>query len=174
MYDADARRRLVAHVVTAEELSTSALRRFLQERLPEYMIPSDYVFLDALPVTPSGKVDRKALPAPERVRPELDVAFAPPHTPVEEVLARLWTEVLDVEEVGIHDNFFELGGHSLLAGRMMSRVGERWQVDLPFRIAFESPTVAALARHIDMVRDEDGGAPHLDDSPRDDREELWL
>ncbi len=149
LYDGDGRRRLVGYVVARETVSTSAVRRFLQERLPEYMIPSEFLFLDAVPLTPSGKVDRKALPAPGHDRPELDVAFAAPRTPIEDGMARVWAEVLGVERVGIHDNFFELGGHSLLATQVVHRMRGAFGVDLPLVSLFRSPTIAGLAPEVD-------------------------
>ena len=109
------------------------------------MIPAAFVALEALPLTPSGKLDRRALPAPHLTRPELEQRFVAPRTPVEEVLAALWGEVLGVAQVGIHDNFFALGGHSLLATQVISQVRATLQVQLPLRSLFESPTVAALA-----------------------------
>ena len=117
----------------------------LQTKLPAHMLPSAFVVLDALPLTPSGKVDRRALPAPDQVRPELGGAFIAPRTPVEEVLAGIWADVLRLEEVGVHDNFFELGGHSLLATQIMSRLCRTFQVELPLRTLFATPTVAGLA-----------------------------
>ena len=106
------------------------------------MVPSAFVFLDSLPLTPNGKVDRQALPAPTSARPELAETFAAAHTPTEEVLAGLWTELLGVEQVGIHDNFFDLGGHSLLATQVISRVRELFHVEIALRQLFETPTVA--------------------------------
>jgi hypothetical protein len=94
----------------------------LSEKLPEYMIPSSFVMLDAMPVTPIGKVDRSALPAPSRTRPELTTIFVAPRTLVEKELAQVWAELLTLEQVGIHDNFFDLGGHSLMATRVVSRL----------------------------------------------------
>lgn len=101
---------------------TPELRRHLQERLPDYMVPAAMVVMDALPTTPSGKTDRRALPAPEARRPDLDVAFAPPASALERDLAAIWQDVLQVSRVGLHDNFFDLGGHSLLAAQVLERV----------------------------------------------------
>jgi amino acid adenylation domain-containing protein len=149
LYEGDGRRRLLGYVVARDTVSTSAVRRFLQDRLPEYMIPSEFLFLDALPLTPSGKVDRKALPAPSHDRPDLDVAFAAPRTAIEDGLARVWAEVLGVERVGIHDNFFELGGHSLLATQVVHRTRGAFGVDIPLVSLFRSPTIADLAPEVE-------------------------
>jgi acyl carrier protein len=115
------------------------------------MVPSAFVMLEALPLTPNGKVDRRALPAPDTLRPELDEAFVAPRTSVEELLAGIWSQVLNLERVGIHDNFFHLGGHSLLATQVMSRVYKTFQIELPLRCLFESPTIAGLAEHIETA-----------------------
>ena len=104
--------------------------------------------LSQLPLTPNGKVDRRALPLPEG-RSQVQQEYVAPRTPVQETLAEIWREVLRVEEVGIEDNFFELGGHSLLATQVMSRVRERFGVELPLRVLFESPTVAELAQRVE-------------------------
>ncbi|MET0646543.1 MAG: amino acid adenylation domain-containing protein, partial [Pyrinomonadaceae bacterium] len=122
------------------------LGRHLRERLPEYMVPSTFVALESLPLTPSGKVDTRALPPPDQTRPETGSAYVPPRGPVEEVLAELWAGVLGLERVGAHDNFFDLGGHSLLATQLISRVRGLFQVELPLRWLFESKTVAEFAR----------------------------
>jgi len=124
------------------------LRSYLQEKLPEYMVPQAFVLLDEMPLTRNGKVNRHALPAPERTRPKLEEAFVPPRTAVEEVVAGIWSEVLDVEQVGVHDNFFDLGGHSLKATQVISRVREALQVELTLRGFFEQPTVADLTAAI--------------------------
>lgn len=134
------------------------LRKFLQAKLPEYMIPSVFVMLNALPLTPNGKVDRRALPEPERGRPELKEAYMAPRTRDEEALADIWTRVIGVEQVGIHDNFFELGGNSLMATRLISRLRQECQVDLPLRILFETPTVAGMARAIEDNRQKNTSA----------------
>ncbi|HEX3560510.1 MAG TPA: amino acid adenylation domain-containing protein [Pyrinomonadaceae bacterium] len=139
--------RLTAYVVTAQGRAPSGgeLRAFLKERLPEHMLPSAYVFLDRLLLTPHGKVDRRALPQPEGDTRELDAPFVAPRNAVEEVLCEIFAEVLGVERVGVNDNFFELGGHSLLATQIASRVRKAFQPDLPLRRVFEAPTVGALA-----------------------------
>jgi amino acid adenylation domain-containing protein len=124
------------------------LGSFLREKLPEYMVPSAFVELEALPMTPGGKLDRKALPVPtgETLRASSPArAYVPPRDPVEEALAQLWGEVLRLEQVGIHDNFFELGGHSLLATQLVARIRAEFHVELPLRRLFESPSVAGLA-----------------------------
>ncbi|MFQ5794231.1 MAG: amino acid adenylation domain-containing protein, partial [Candidatus Bipolaricaulia bacterium] len=152
--DAPGNRRLVAYLVVDQEPapSTTELRRFLQQKLPEYMVPSAFVVLDALPLTPNGKVDRRALPAPDPTRPELERTFNAPRTSIEERVAGIWTELLGVEQVGVYDNFFELGGHSLLATQVISRVRDTFQVELPLRRLFELPTVAGLAESIEATR----------------------
>jgi amino acid adenylation domain-containing protein len=146
-------KRLVAYIVPDQEPvpTMEELQGYLRAKLPEYMVPSAFVFLDGMPLMPNGKVDRQALPAPERKRPELESAFAPPRTPTEELLAGVWTQVLGIEQVGIYDNFFELGGHSLLATRVVSRVRDAFQMELPLRCIFEAPTVAELSRVIKEV-----------------------
>jgi amino acid adenylation domain-containing protein len=132
--------RLVAYVVG--EVNTHELHEHLRESLPEYMVPAAFVVLEALPLTPNGKLDHKALPVPECRSVEEGVA---PRTPVEEVLAGIWAEVLHLESVGVHDNFFRLGGHSLLVIRVGSLIQEIFGIELPLRVVFEAPTISALA-----------------------------
>jgi amino acid adenylation domain-containing protein len=141
---------LVAYAVPDQEQPPTIveLRRFLREKLPDYMVPSAFVFLSALPLTPNGKIDRRALPIPDQAGAELQRTFAAPRTPLEKVLARIWAEVLKFEQVGVDDNFFDLGGHSLLATQVVSRVREALQVELPLRALFENPTVTGLALQI--------------------------
>jgi acyl carrier protein len=148
-------KRLVAYVVPRRELAPTIneLRSFLEEKLPQYMIPSAFVLLDALPLTPNGKVDRKALPVPDHNRPELEECYIAPRTPIEELLAEIWAAVLKLDKVGIHDNFFELGGHSLLATRVVSRIREAYRIELPLRSLFEAPTVAGLAYEVQKARE---------------------
>jgi acyl-coenzyme A synthetase/AMP-(fatty) acid ligase/acyl carrier protein len=130
------------------------LRRFLQLKLPDYMIPAIFMAQAELPHTPNGKVDRKALPVPDQARPALDSSFVAPRTHVEEQLAAIWSELLRVEQVGIHDTFFDLGGHSLLATQLVSRLSETFAVDVSLRSLFEAPTVADLAVLIAQKRSE--------------------
>jgi amino acid adenylation domain-containing protein/FkbM family methyltransferase len=143
---------------TQSNLSVSGLRRYLKEKLPEYMIPSAFVMLDALPLLPNGKVDRRALPAPEAVRPELEQEFVSPRTPVEEVLAAIWSQILGIERVGIHDNFFDLGGHSLLVTQVVTRARASFKIELPLRSLFERPTLARLAEAVEQALREGKGA----------------
>ncbi|HEX5708019.1 MAG TPA: amino acid adenylation domain-containing protein, partial [Pyrinomonadaceae bacterium] len=149
--------RLVAYVVAGAEGAslTSAWRRFLKERLPEYMIPSAFVALDELPLLPNGKVDRRALPAPHAARPELEETFAAPRNQVEAMVTDIFAAVLGLERIGINDNFFDAGGHSLLATQVVSRLNEAFGVELPLRSMFEAPTASALAVRLSA---ETGGA----------------
>ncbi|MGH7794216.1 MAG: non-ribosomal peptide synthetase [Candidatus Binatia bacterium] len=142
--------RLVGYLVPAERPppTVDALRRALTEKLPGHMVPSAFAMLDALPLLPNGKVDRRALPAPGPGRPDLATPFVAPRTSVEQVLADIWAEVLGLDRIGIHDNFMELGGDSLLAVQVISRVINRLQVQLPLRSLFDSPTVANMAAAI--------------------------
>ncbi len=169
--DAPGEKRLVAYVVADRDPvpTTTDLRSFLKEKLPEHMVPALFVLLDALPLMPNGKVDRRALPAPDRTRPELDKEFVPPRTPAEELLSEIWAQVLDIERVGIYDNFFDLGGHSLLATQVVSRIREAFQVELPLRRLFEVPTVAGLAESIAVAQSAGQNllAPPILPIPRD-------
>jgi hypothetical protein len=141
-------KRLAAYVVAdpSPVPTSSELRRFLKQKLPDYMVPSAFVFVEAFPLTSSGKIDRCSLPAPDASRPELEGGYVAPRTPTEEILASVWAEVLGMEKVGIHDNFFELGGHSLPAMQVISRIHRACSEDLPIRALFDSPTVAELAQ----------------------------
>jgi len=145
------------------------LRKHLEKKLPDYMIPASFMVLDALPLTANGKVDRRALPVPDETRSQQD--FVAPSTPVEELLSRLWAEVLGIESAGMRDNFFSLGGHSLLATRLVSRVRESFGVELPVRSLFEAPTIRDLAGHIEAaLRDHTGQqAPPIIRVSRDER-----
>jgi len=146
--DAPGDHRLVAYLTATGELPEPAgLRAALQETLPEYMVPAAFVRLDAFPLTPNGKVDRKALPAPDAVRTLRAREYVAPRTSLESVLAWTWAEVLGTERVGMHDDFFELGGHSLSATQVLARL-EVLKVKLPPRALFDAPTVERLARLI--------------------------
>ena len=129
------------------QLLIPQLREHLRTRLPEYMIPSAWVALKQLPLTLHGKVDRRALPAPQS-RPEEMGEYVAPRTELERTLVNIWTQVLRVDQVGIQDNFFELGGHSLLATRVTSRIRDLLQVELPLKVLFDAPTVERLATHL--------------------------
>lgn len=143
--DASGNKFLCAYVVLGQPVETGEFRDYLSSRLPAEMLPSAFVVMDKLPRTISGKVDRKALPAPGQLRAELEKIFTPPRTPIETTLVEIWSEVLGVDRVGIDDNFFEMGGHSLLVFQVISRVREAFGVDLPLRTLFESPTVEQQA-----------------------------
>ncbi len=147
--EAPGERRLVAYLVaTGEAPTASELRAHLRRSLPEFMVPQAFVPLAALPLTANGKVDRQALPAPGRARPELEADFVAPRTPAEELLAGIWATVLGVERVGVYDHFFELGGHSLLATQVVSRVRDAFGVELALRTLFATPTVVGLAEEL--------------------------
>jgi amino acid adenylation domain-containing protein len=142
--------RIVAYVVGASA-PHDELRAALRKRLPEYMLPSAFVFLKNLPLTPNGKVDRAALPEPEDVRAGVQTEFVAARTPVEEKLAGLWASLLKLKTIGVYDNFFELGGHSLLATQVVSRMRKEFQVEITLVSLFESPTVAAMAEKIEKA-----------------------
>ncbi|GHO70206.1 hypothetical protein KSC_090980 [Ktedonobacter sp. SOSP1-52] len=142
---------LVAYVVAATTLDNSDLYNFLKERLPNYMVPSAFIQLDVLPLTPNGKVDLQALPVIEASRTGLGAAYQAPRTAVEKILAGLWEKLLGLVQVGVTDNFFELGGHSLLATRAVAQAREVFQIELPLRTLFESPTIASLSHHIEAL-----------------------
>ncbi|WP_414585420.1 amino acid adenylation domain-containing protein [Scytonema sp. PCC 10023] len=128
------------------------LQTYLAEKLPEYMVPSAFVVLESLPLTPNGKVDRRALRAFDPIQPQLPGGYVAPQTAVEQVLVRIWAEVLGVKRVGIHDNFFTLGGHSLLATQLVSRVRDAFKVELPLRSVFEAPTIAELSKVVESLK----------------------
>ncbi len=175
--------RLVGYVSPAAQPAPAppALAAFLAERLPGYMVPAAWVLLDRLPLTPNGKVDRAALPAPEE-RGSAG-AYVAPRGPIEEVLAGIWEEVLGRQRVGAEDDFFALGGHSLVAAQVTSRVLKALSVDLPLRVLFERPTVAAVAAEVERLRGSGApaGAPPLVPAPRGAeaplsfaQERMWL
>jgi amino acid adenylation domain-containing protein len=153
--DEPGNKRLIAYVVwrAGQAANSGELRSFLRAKVPDYMLPAAFVELDALPLTPTGKIDRGKLPAPQSS--VLALSYVAPRTPVEEMLAGIWSEVLQLEQVGVEDNFFDLGGHSLLATQLFSRVREIFKVEVPVRRIFEAPTVAELAQTIEtMIRTE--------------------
>ena len=155
--------RLVGYVVTEGGAATvgaaqvGELREHLRRSLPEYMVPSAFVLLDELPLTPNGKVDRRALPSPEGARAEDEGAAGSTLTPVEELLAGVWSDVLRVAHVRARDNFFELGGHSLLATQLLSRISEVFGIEAPLRVLFEAPVLSLLAERIEETMRAEAG-----------------
>ncbi len=137
---------IVAYIVPHKEqtFTTPQLRDFLESKLPNYMIPAAFVTLEALPLTPNGKVDRKALQPPQFTQISSS-NITHPATPIENLLAGIWADILGIDKVGIHQNFFELGGHSLIATRVISQIRQVFQIELPLRYLFEKPTIAGLA-----------------------------
>ena len=149
-------KRLIAYIVARQKQpQVGELRSFLQEHLPNYMVPSVFVFLDTMPLTPNGKVDRKILPIPSIVK-ETENSFAPPTEEIEFKLTQIWSEVLNIPQVGIKDNFFELGGHSLLAVSLFSQIEKYLNISLPVSILFTAPTIEQLAN---IIRNSDWTAP---------------
>ena len=144
---------LVAYIVPTWGASptVSDLREFLTAKIPHYMEPSAYVFLDSLPLTPNGKIDGTALPEPARVRPPVLCPFVAPVHPSHKRLAGLWADVIDIVEMGIDDNFFDLGGNSILAMQVAARIERDFNTDLPLRRVFEYPTVRLLSRELSRV-----------------------
>ncbi|MFZ4730020.1 MAG: phosphopantetheine-binding protein, partial [Pseudanabaena sp.] len=147
--DIPADKRIVAYFepVPGQEPSSTELRSFFNQKLPDYMIPNVFVSLESLPLSPNGKIARKELPAPDGIiNPQ--GRFEPPRNSMEQQIADIWAQVLNLERVGIYDNFFELGGHSLLATQIISRLRKVFAVELTLRIFFEAPTIVALGEKI--------------------------
>ena len=145
--DVPGNKRLVAYIVASDEsLSTKELREFTKQKLPEYMIPSAFVALDSFPLTPNGKIDRKALPAPEGISPEQE--YVAPKTEVEQHLAQIWQDVLQIEKVGIYDNFFEMGGNSLLLVKVISKLQKLLKMELQVVELFKYPNIYYLSEYI--------------------------
>ncbi|MGB7440979.1 MAG: amino acid adenylation domain-containing protein [Coleofasciculaceae cyanobacterium] len=144
--DKSGNKRLVAYIVLVQKstLTTTELRQFLQEKLPEYMVPSSFVQLKALPLTPNGKIDRQVLPAPDLIKSEEKGTFVAPRTTTEKVLAKIWAKILRLEQIGIHDNFFELGGDSILSMQIIARANQAGLQLTPKQL-FEQQTIAELA-----------------------------
>jgi acyl carrier protein len=140
---------------TLQRSVTNNLRDFLNQKLPDYMVPDRFVLLRSMPLNANGKIDRRALPAPEQDRLETETAIVPPQTLVEQQLAALWSKLLGIEQVSTQDNFFESGGNSLLAAQFIAAIRETFQVKLPVRCMFEQPTIAGLAQLIETI-DRDG------------------
>jgi aryl carrier-like protein len=145
--------RLVAYLAAEQEheLEMPALRAALKQHLPDYMLPSAFVVLDALPLLANGKLNRNALPAPDQERPDLAAPFIAARTATEQKLARVWSEVLNLTRVGIHDNFFDLGGHSLLIPQIYSRLRAQGYTDLTIVDLFHYPTIKLLAERLESA-----------------------
>ncbi|MBW4592776.1 MAG: amino acid adenylation domain-containing protein [Brasilonema angustatum HA4187-MV1] len=156
---------LVSYVVPSNNhtLTTSELRNFLLKQLPEYMVPSAFVMLQALPLTPNGKVDLRSLPAPENLRPELEVAYVMPQTELEQTIATIWQKALNIENIGIHDNFFELGGHSLLMVKVHSQLRETFKADVSILEMFRYPTISSLAEYLNALKNQTTSSSHKTD-----------
>ena len=170
----DSNSQLIAYVVpeTSAIPTQRDLRSFLKTKLPAYMLPAAFVVLDTLPLTANGKVDQKALPPPHlTVARETSPTVAPTNS-LEASLVEIWTQLLGAKQVGINDNFFEMGGHSLLATQLVSRIRDRFKVELPLRSVFETPTIAELAQKIESLRSSSSDRPQSSGSQR--REELEL
>jgi len=147
-------KRLVAYIVPKEQkVMAGIVRQFLVEELPEYMLPSAFVYLDSIPLTSNGKIDRRALPLPDMLE-SIESDFISARTPTEELLTTIWADTLNINQIGVHDNFFELGGHSLLATQVISRLRDVFSVELPLQDLFKSPSIAGLSELIDAVRND--------------------
>lgn len=149
-------KRLVAYIVPNREqtFKMSDLRNFLREKLPQYMMPSAFVLLKALPITANGKVDRRTLPIPDSLRPELEAIYVPPRTEVEQTIAKIWQDMLHLEKVGINDNFFDLGGHSLLIIQVHSKLQKVLRRDISITDLFEYPTISSLTKYLSQEERE--------------------
>ena len=159
-------KRLIAYIINNKNLSQDTnskfqipdqLSNFLKQKLPDYMLPSAFISLSTLPMTPNGKVDRRALPTPDQSQSVLSLAraFASPHSSIEKQLAKIWAEILNLEQVSIYDDFFDFGGHSLLITQLLFRVREVFEVDLPLQSFFKAPTIANLAQNIEIIKSKD-------------------
>jgi len=157
-------KRLIAYFVSGKnQLSQENLRQFLQNKLADYAIPSVFVKLDFIPLTPNGKIDRQGLPDPDSLRPELENNFVAPRTPNEEILANIWSQLLGLEKIGVFDNFFALGGHSLQAMQLVAKVSAAMQINLSVRTLFSHPTIAELAEAVgELLRDKNEAKPIIE------------
>jgi hypothetical protein len=146
---------IAAYIVAGDEggVNGKQLREYLKGKLPEYMVPSVFVEIEQMPLTATGKVDRKGLPQPDSNRPETGIEFIAPRNEVEESLAAIWGDVLQIKRVGVQDNFFELGGHSLLATQVCARVCEAFDLEVGLRVLFEHPTIEGLGVAITKMKE---------------------
>ncbi|MEA5617994.1 amino acid adenylation domain-containing protein [Cronbergia sp. UHCC 0137] len=151
-------KRLIAYIVTQPQatLTQSELRQFLKQKLPEYMIPSAFVILEKFPLTPNGKIDRRALPIPEQIRREPEETFIAPRNELEQQLTKAWEAILGIKPIGVKDNFFALGGHSLLAVKLFAQIEKTFKINIPLAAIFHSPTIEQLA---DMINSQEWKSP---------------
>jgi hypothetical protein len=168
--DQPGEKRLVAYVVPTSSVSVSELRKFMREKLPEYLVPTAFVLLEDLPLTPNGKVDVRSLPAPEQIT---TAEYVPPRTDVEAQLANIYAQILNLEKCSIHDDFFDLGGHSLLATQLIAQSLQVFQVELTVIDLFEAPTVALLSERI-MRRQLTSEIPESSEFTDEEREEIEI
>ncbi|MEL7407802.1 MAG: amino acid adenylation domain-containing protein, partial [Cyanobacteria bacterium J06558_2] len=171
-------KRLIAYVVTRDEFRqlhqrqdsaiASELRSFCLTRFPEYMIPAAFIVLKALPLTANGKIDYQALPDPEQARSQLSQNYVAPRSSLEEKLAEIWSEILNLKRIGVHDNFFELGGHSLLVTQLLAKVRASCEIDLPLKVLFDAPNIADLAEKIEKIFEAGGDASISSESEKVD------
>jgi acyl carrier protein len=165
---------LAAYVVgnNRNEVATTELRSYLRQKLPEYMVPGSYMVLSELPLTPNGKVDRRALPQPDPSQSPSSAAYVAPESAIEQTIADVWKETLQLERVGAHDNFFDLGGHSLLLVKVFGRLRGLLEKEISMTDLFRHPTVSSLARYLSAEQDAVPSFPQAQDRARKQREAI--
>ena len=146
---ATGKEQLVAYYVGPKEMEEVELRRYLLKQFPDYMVPVQFIRLEEMPLTVNGKIDRNALPEPDRIRPVLEVEYVEAQTEFEEMIRDIWSEVMQIDRIGVHDNFLDIGGDSLSGIRVMSRINEAMELDLPVNVIFQETTIAQLAVYIE-------------------------
>ncbi|NJK49493.1 AMP-binding protein, partial [Candidatus Gracilibacteria bacterium] len=151
--DVPGKNQLIAYIVYKQEkvVTVTELRHFLEEKLPLYLVPTNFVTIDAMPLSPNGKIDRRSLPVPNNLRPELEVNYVIPQTEVQQAIADVWQKVLALEKVGIHDNFFEIGGHSLLLIQVNSKLCQLFNIELSIVEMFRYPTISSLSEYLNNI-----------------------
>ncbi|RIK32674.1 MAG: non-ribosomal peptide synthetase [Anaerolineae bacterium] len=169
-------KRLAAYLISQTEYrpDVGELRQFIKLKLPEYMIPSSFMFLEEFPMTPNRKVNRKSLPAPVVHQGESKRSLTLPRNEVEKAIADLWTSVLGISDLDIYDNFFDLGGHSLLATRVIARIRDQYQIDLPLRVIFVTPTIAEIAEAVSTILWATQGSLNTPNTISGNQEEIEL
>lgn len=163
--DISGNQRLIAYIIPISQQNFSSeisdqIREYLKHYLPDYMIPAGFVVLESFPVTNNGKIDYRALPEPNFATSQTN--YVPPHTPTQQKLANIWSQILKIENIGIHNNFFELGGHSLLATQVISRIAKTFNIAIPLKLIFELPTISQLSQHIQTnQKNHNSGLPPI-------------